>query len=161
MITSKEIVIAIDPGKQGGFAAFNNRSKELLEAHKMPETEPEIAELFRNFYKRFGKKLFFVMEKVGFHKKGNAAQTSVSFGTHCGYLRACIEMMKCPLIEIRAQPWMKGFLGRKPPSGDSYAQKKKRKNTIKEHALKLYPDGYIILNTADAVGIGHYFIHSK
>ena len=154
------VIIAIDPGKNGGIAWRDTGG--VFHCAKMPDTERDIADKIASLIpsqevydadlrmystQRAHDPICFI-EKVGFHRVGNSASSSVKFGTHVGFLRGVLTCFHIPFEEVAPQKWMKS-LGALPKDV------RQRKNRIKEIAQQRYPSlgAKITLHTADAIAI--------
>lgn len=139
--TTTMILIGIDPGASGGVAIFDANTNQI-ELFKCPETETEIAHLFRFIVSERARAL---IEKV--HAMPGQGVTSMfSFGRNYGFLRGCLIAFQIPFDEIPPQRWQKalGCLTK----GD--------KNVSKAKAQQLYPKLKITHATADALCILEY-----
>jgi len=135
--------IYCDPGKSGAFAWCD---KGTINTQKMPSTFPDIAEFLKELKSQGYEKL--VLEKVGFHRVGNSASSSVKFSRHMGHLEAIGYCMGLKVDYISPQVWMKKL-------GSLPKEKKDRKNKIKELMQLSYPSIKVTLALSDALGMYH------
>jgi hypothetical protein len=148
-------LLAIDPGVSGGIAWTDYDGQ--VQVIPMPEIMTEQVDALRSIIaemrpiERPGVKCF--MEKVGMHRKGNSASSSVKFARHCGNLETILYMISVSTEQVSPQKWQKMFTLPK--------DKKQRKNAIKEQMARLYPHLKVTLKTADALAILTYAMKQK
>ena len=92
------------------------------------------------------KNLKAVVEKVGFHRQGNSATASCKFARHVGHIEAALYTCGIPFVEVTPHKWMAAI-------GTMPADKKARKNAIKEEMARRFPHLMVTLGVADALGI--------
>jgi hypothetical protein len=143
------LLIAIDPGANGGIAASHDGSAPVV--MKMPETPKDIYDLLSGLCHAAGiipehLPCKAIVEKVGMHRQGNNASASCKFARHCGHIEMALIALGIPFEEVTPQKWMKS-LGAMPK------EKKDRKNHIKDIAQRRFPAIKVTLWSADALGI--------
>jgi len=176
-------LIAIDPGKTGAIVkAFLNKDNvwEDIGIFKMPDTLKGIIELIENITEPFIvdsqiPKICYI-EKVGEHRQGNDASSSVTLSKHYGFLTGVLMTLRIKIAdEVDPRVWEREIAGPskkyatklkditdiKKRNREAYARKKERKQRIKDKVQKLYPDLKITNDTADAVGILEYGIRKE
>ncbi len=136
-------ILCIDPGASGGLALVCNDG--TVEAYPMRDGMTEQIDAIRHIAAT-NPGLMAVIEKVGFHRPGNSAVSTAKFARHCGHLEAALYSVGVPFEEVAPGVWMKA-LGALP------ADKKARKNAIKENVARRFPHLAITLKTADALGM--------
>lgn len=141
------MIIAIDPGKSGGFAVGGDISSPAL--HNMPDTLGDLVGLFREF--PTGSVVY--MEKVGGYAGGAGAPGSAmfNFGKGVGHLEAISYSLGFETRQVMPQKWQKAL-----SLGTSTGMTKGEwKNKLKATAQQLYPNLKVTLSTSDALLIYH------
>lgn len=87
-----------------------------------------------------------VIENVGFHRPGNSAVATAKFARHVGHIEAALYTLGVPTITVTPTKWMSA-LGTMP------ANKRERKNAIKERAARMFPHLSVTLKISDALGM--------
>ncbi len=136
-------ILAIDPGVSGGYAV--QPPYGVVEAAPMPEGMTAQIDAIRAIAANF-KNLKAVVEKVGFHRQGNSATASCQFARHVGHIEAALYTCGIPFVEVTPHKWMAAI-------GTMPADKKARKNFIKEEMARRFPHLKVTLGVADALGI--------
>jgi len=136
-------ILCIDPGASGGLALLNHES--IIAAFPMPEGMTAQIDAIRAMAVA-NPGLVAVMEKVGFHRPGNSAVASCKFARHVGHLEAALYTCGIPFVEVTPHKWMAAI-------GTMPADKKARKNAIKEEMARRFPHLMVTLGVADALGI--------
>ena len=142
-------MIAIDPGKSGGIAWVDERG--MVDSMKMPDGMTSIAdELIDLAAMLSGGKMppLCWIEKVGTYMPGNSGPAAATFARHCGHLEAITYCIDLPTQQVTPNGWMKGM---GLPTGK--ANKKARKDKVKEMMQRRYPHLKVTLYVADALGI--------
>lgn len=138
-------IVAIDPGASGGIAWHDG---ETVQCAKMPDTISDLCDLLMDLLLQ-SPEFRVVLERVGFHVKGNSASASCKFARHCGQIEGALAGMNISFSDVAPQRWMKS-LGALPKD------KADRKRRIKEIVQSRYPYLKITNATADALGILAY-----
>ncbi len=139
MIRQDQIkLLAIDPGKTGAFA-WTDADGEVHDLN-MPETVHEVVAILRAL-----DPARVVIEKVGFHRVGNNAQSSATFARHVGELHGVMAALHIPFVEVAPKVWQ-GWLGELPK--DKAARKSEIRRLV-ECAI----GSRVTKRNADAVGI--------
>lgn len=133
-----KVVVGIDPGKSGAIAIkFNNG----VITYDCPETQKEVCDLVAEL----PKESFCYLEKV--HSMPKQGVKSVwSFSANYATWQTALICNGIPFIEVSPQSWMKAM-------GNLPADKKLRKNAIKDAMQKMYPSLKVTINNADALAI--------
>ena len=134
-------MIAIDPGASGAIV-FD--TPDGIRIEKMPETQRDVFDLLM-LARGAGNNLC-VIEKVGMHRQGNAASSSVKFARMCERVEMGAICCGLGVDLVTPQKWMKS-LGALPKD------KKDRKNAIKAAMQMRFPQVKIVLWNADALAI--------
>lgn len=137
-------IIAIDPGQNGGIA-IEGLDWDTVIVERMPDTYPGIMDLFQRLSMEMIRPRA-VLEKVGFHVKGNNASASVKFGRHMGHLEMALYAANIPVRWVTPKQWQR-LLGTLPKD------KNARKRRIKEIMAGYHPELHVTLWNADALGI--------
>ena len=137
--------VGIDPGQSGGIAVLCGGT---VDAHKMPETERDIWQIFKDVEMP----CIAVIEKVHSMPDQGVA-SSFKFGRGYGFLRGCLIAGGIPFEEVTPQAWIKGLA---IPSKAKTETRTQWKNRLKAMAQQLYPDLKVTLATADALLIATY-----
>lgn len=139
------LTIAIDPGASGGIAAQCQDGRVF--ATKMPDTPKDIYDLLAGInHSAYSHHVCAIVERVGFHVKGNSAMASCKFARHCGHIEMALISCGISFEEVTPQKWMK-YIGVMPK------EKAARKNHIKDLMQRRYPEIKVTLWNADALGI--------
>lgn len=101
-MTDPEFYLGIDPGMSGGIAFVSN---ELVEAHKMPETERDTYDLVSKYAPCIR---FALIERVHSMPKQGVA-SSFKFGRNYGFLRGVLIATQVRFDEITPQAWQKAM----------------------------------------------------
>ena len=136
-------ILCIDPGASGGLALLNHES--IIAAFPMPDGMTGQIDAIRHIAAT-NPGIMTVLEKVGFHRPGNSAVSTAKFARHCGHLEAALYTWGIPFVEVTPHKWMAAI-------GTMPADKKARKNFIKEEMARRFPHLKVTLGVADALGI--------
>ena len=146
-------IIAIDPGKSGGFAWTNQDGKGCC---KMPETEGDVADKLRSL--SVHKPTAYVEEVGGFCGKGHPGSAMFTFGRGFGFTLGCLMAMGVPVVLVKPQKWQKHFgLG----TASACDGKTEWKNKLKAEAQRRHPDLDITLATSDALLLLDYALAQR
>jgi hypothetical protein len=137
-------IIAIDTGKNGGFAWRDREG--VARAVKMPSGMTEQVDGLRALRVELGKTVSAVVEKVGTYRPGNSGPAAATFARHCGHIEAALFVLGISTEQVAPGVWMRS-LGTLPK------EKTARKNAIKEAMQRKHPHIKVTLSTADALGI--------
>jgi len=144
----EEIIIAIDPGRSGGFAV---KDSEGIRLYPMPENEFRTVKLIDSIAPR-EQSVRAVIEHVGSLGPGDPlkGQRLFNFGRGYGFLRGAVIERQIPLTHYRPQVWQKSL--------GITSKGQERKRELKERALSLYPElaKQITLKTCDALLLLNY-----
>ena len=154
MNNNDNIIIAIDPGANGGIAVWDGNRATV---EPMPDTETEIAAAIDNivFTAPSPAMPTAYVEKVGGFVKGAAAPGSAmfNFGKSYGILLGVLAAFRVRTVLVTPQAWQKGLgLGTRGKDTDKAAWKRK----LKGEAGRLYPECRPTLKTSDALLILEY-----
>lgn len=139
------ILIGIDPGASGGISVLE---KGELATYKMPETEADIVNFFRQFDPNNSKAM---IERL--HGLPRMSSTAMfSFGRNYGTLRTALAALKIPFDDVPPKNWQKVF---------SICYQKKmssnqKKNITKAKAQQLFPYLTVTHAVADSLLILEY-----
>lgn len=143
------LLIAIDPGANGGIAIQAQGYTSPPVVVKMPETPKDIHELLGGILSSGGLNhggACAIVEKVGMHRQGNNASASCKFARHCGHIEMALIALGIPFEEVTPQKWMKSM-------GVMPKEKQARKNHIKDIVQRRFPTIKCTLWNSDALGI--------
>lgn len=152
----KKIIIAIDPGANGGIAIAFPDGKFLAEP--MPKTEGDILDYLYSYIAgptREGTWVVVFIEHVGGYVSGHCAPGSAmfNFGMGFGFLKGVTMALGARLELVRPQVWQKPLrLG----TAASCANKTAWKNKLKAEAQRRFPGIKVTLQTADALLLLEY-----
>lgn len=156
-----KVIIAIDPGKSGGYAVHWGHSDSYIgtqprgvSVYKMPESEVELIDQIKSVKSYAGEEKYeieAVIETVGGYIGGKGAPGSsmFNFGFSTGFVHGALIALGIPLHEIRPQEWQK-----RVNAGTSkiHGTKPKWKRHLVNLAKKHFPSvSGINLSTADAL----------
>lgn len=135
------MIVAIDPGANGGIAIMTNSGNVVVEKLR---SESLKAMLYQ--FKTFTGNDTIALEDVGFHVKGNNAQASATFAKHVGHLEMALAANWLEPVYVKPREWMKAL-------GPLPKDKSERKNEIKRLMQERYPHIKVTLWSSDALGI--------
>lgn len=136
-----KLYIGIDPGLSGGIAFIPDNGTPW--AHKMPETDKDLMELFRDSINLSEPRA--LIELV--HSSPQmGVKSAFTFGEGYGRLQMALTALGIPYERVRPQAWQKA-LG---------CMTKGDKNVSKRRAQELFPDIKVTHSTADALLIAEY-----
>lgn len=146
------LIIGIDPGSSGGIAWQTLGKREYADATKLPDTEADVAALFRELMTREAN-WFAYLERVG--ATPQMGRTSAfTFGRSYGFVRGILIGLAIPFIEVTPVKWQAEFglrQGKKLGQGDV-----EKHNAIKGKAQQLFPALKITHSKAAALLIAEY-----
>ena len=135
------VIMAIDPGKNGGIAWWDGKKTDYA---KMPETEGDICLLIEGV-----KPDAVYLEKVGGYVRGRSQPGSsmFNFGRGYGYILGVCAALDISVILITPQLWQKSAgCGTRGKLTDT-----QWKNKLKAEAQRRYPALKVTLWLADAL----------
>lgn len=148
-------IVAIDPGKSGGFAWQRIDGEVQLRA--MPDTLGDVAGIIGEIIKEAGGAhwVHVRLEQVGGFVRGmegrQPGSAMFSFGMGYGYIQGLCAGLGVRLELVTPQRWQKGL---SLPTGGKQDERKRR---LKEEAQRRYPGVKgITLKTCDALLIWEY-----
>ena len=132
-MTRGDSILAIDPGKRGGFAYWRF-GKDLLNNVELTKFTTESD--FINYVIRLDlEDLICVIEDVPvFVSPLTKNSDSFKLGYNYGFEVGCIRTLQIPVHLIKPKEWQKGLQGLKHKMG--YTD---RKRALKDNALRLFP----------------------
>ena len=137
-------IIAFDPGKSGGVCI--RHADGSIELHPF-RVEHEYIEFIS------GLDYEAVVEDVpAFVSSATSNASSFKLGYNFGFIVGSLRASRLPTHLVKPQVWQKGLIGLNPKMG--YTD---RKRTLKDNAIRLYPDLKITNATADAVLIMNWY----
>jgi hypothetical protein len=145
-----KIIIAIDPGANGGMAVQWRDGKVTAFTFKSQSDWCEEIDGILDHGGIIHRTLVCYIEKVGGYVGGKGAPGSsmFNFGHGVGFMEGYIHALEVPTTLIRPQEWQKRLsLG----TSKSHASKTKWKNHLKDAASRLFPEIKVTLKTADAL----------
>jgi len=151
--------MAVDPGKSGAIALFDECSNDISVFPFKAMTEVEIAEAVRAALERSkdaqgNPSITAMVERVGGHVAGSDQPGSAmfTFGRNTGFVLGCLAALRIPTVEVVPQKWQ-AFAGAGTKGG-------RTKTEWKRHLLGLaqnqYPGKKLTVGVADAVLILAY-----
>lgn len=139
---NRENILAIDPGKSGGFAYADSEGN--IHCCPMPQTEGDVLDTLRTL-SASGIRTAIVEHVVGFIP-GSGAGAMFTFGEGFGFLKGCLMSLGYRVELVRPAKWQGALsLGTKAAHGKQW------KNHLKETAQRLFPGCEVTLKTADAL----------
>lgn len=133
--------VGIDPGKTGAISIIN-KDKSLVECYRIPDSERELVEIFRDLE---GKVYLCLLEKVS-SMPGQGVKSMFTFGKGYGFLRACLMAFNIPFDDVLPNTWQKALS----------CQTKGDKNVSKNKASQLFPKIKMTHWKADSLLISEY-----
>lgn len=145
------ITIGIDPGNSGGVAVLGTAT----ETHNMPETYPDIYNLFRDILGNHpGDEVLAVLEDVGHGLPGQSSKATAVFARHNGHLEMALYALGVRTVKVTPQKWQKSYSNSLGKS--SQYEKREWKNRLKGLAQQMFPSEKVTLKNADALLIANY-----
>ena len=142
-------LLAIDPGKSGGVAYYNNGDIELRKF----TTEGDLSK----FVEELPSEIIAIVEDVPkFVSASTSSSSSFKLGYNYGYHMGSLRTRRIPVNLVKPQVWQKGLQGLRPKMG--YTD---RKRILKDNAMRLYPDLKITHATADALLILNWYLNKS
>jgi len=147
---SSATILAVDPGKTGGWAWRNYDGVVTL---RKWTTEDAFLDFVSDG--SFSEPYQAVVEDVPvFVSAATSNASSFKLGYNYGYICGVIRANFVPLELIKPREWQKGLSGLKPRMGYTA-----RKRMLKDNAKRLYPKQEGLTNaTADALLIMHHYL---
>jgi hypothetical protein len=105
-------LITIDPGANGGICLqYRDEFQEITDicCYKIPVSLVDLAALLTALRRKVPEELRAILEDVGFHRQGSAAQGSVKLARHVGQLEGILMLLDIPCEYVRPQDWMQAF----------------------------------------------------
>lgn len=148
------IVIGIDPGKQGGIAIYE-RGSESIKTIKMPETAEDMAALFSHYAENYRPIAF--LEKLNVHRDDVSIPGKI-FGiqklmANFEQLKAALELSGVPYCLVHPLSWEHRLGLRVKGLKEEKAERKRR---YAAYAGRLYPLHRVTLWNADAILLMHF-----
>ena len=156
-----KVIIAVDPGKSGGYAVHWGHSDSYIgtqprgiSVYKMPDSEVELIDQIKSVKSYADEEKYeieAVIETVGGYTggEGNPGSRMFNFGFSAGFVHGAIIALGIPLHEIRPQEWQKRVnAGGSKTHASKYAWKRHLVNLAKKHFPQV---SGINLHTADAL----------
>lgn len=147
--------LAIDPGSSSGAIAHVSKGQGLTVVN-MPETQLDIWRTLQAMTHGSPVGTRILMENVGGTKPGNAARSARTFAEHVGGLKMALLALGVTHELVVPNKWMTELFGTNVPHGNSYEEKKARKQFIYGRMQSEYPGLHFTKDQADAVGILTY-----
>jgi len=147
-------VIAVEPGKSGGIAV---QHEDLFASYSMPKTEGDILDLLRTWAAtgRYGAVAYIELVPIGMPGKGAAM---AKLNANAAFIRGCFMALNVRMILIRPGEWQQYYnLGKRATCKSDTEWK----NKLKAEAQRRFPTQTVTLDTADALLILDYALHSK
>lgn len=135
-------IAAIDPGGSGAIAWISWNGEWGLSP--IPKAPRDWYELLKHL-----NPAKVLVEKVGFHRVGNSASSSVKFARTCGIMEGFLVALSTPQEQVVPSKWMQGLLG----AGNVPKERAERKRAIQAKVQMLRPAIRTTLETADALGM--------
>lgn len=135
------LLVAIDPGKSGGFAICSNGN---VTAEKMADSA---ADIFNQLPLNFGNNDSAIAWLEHVHAMpGDGAKSMFTFGQNFGRLEMALAAHAIPYELVSPNKWMKKF-------GSLPIDKSERKKAIKAKVQARFPHIKVTLATADALAM--------
>ena len=152
------LTIAIDPGKQGGYAIAWGGLNDI-NLHKLGE-DFEFVEHIKELKNHPDvESIEAVVELVPPYAGKVRIPSSASFklGFSCGFLHGVLRTAEIPFTLVRPQEWQKGLGGL-----SGLASSHKRKKVLMNHAKQFFPQVKgLTLKTADAILILRHHLNNN
>lgn len=150
--TMNKIIIGIDPGASGGIAVLEDSH---IETHNMPDTFPDIYNLFADITGTHpGKDFLAVLEDVGHGMPGQSSKATAMFARHNGHIEMALYSLGIRAFKVTPQKWQKHYSNSLGKS--SGYEKREWKNKLKGLAQQMFPSEKVTLKNADAILLAYY-----
>ena len=145
-------IIAVDPGKSGGYAISVDGA---IEAHPYRD-ETEFLEHVHELIERPDLTAIeaAVEEVPKFVGRNIPCSTTFVLGYHYGWIVGALRALAIPVHLYRPQVWQKGL------SGVREAKGAKKKRVLRDHATRLFPSLKPTMATADAILILRHHLNT-
>lgn len=156
-VSESMIYVGIDPGANGAIV-FGSSEDRTLAIYKMPETEAETWNVFKNFRLPRLHPIVAVIERVGGYVQGKdfvaGSSAMFNFGMGYGRLLMALTAAEIPYSQVTPQKWQKA-LGISPRIGKGETDTQ-FKNRLRDVAQQIYPYNKVTLQIADALLLLEY-----
>lgn len=163
------IIIAIDPGQNGGIAVLNSDTRKILYRTKMPcivDGEVDVVRVAKILYKFKKQNAIVFLEKVQ-NIKGASSRTTFAFGLNLGLMKGIIGALRMECHMVHPKTWQKvAWAGVTPKTKkENGRDKTDTKATSLVSAKRLFPSEDFLATAksrvphdgiVDAVLIGYY-----
>ena len=137
------VIIAVDPGKSGGYAISVDGA---IEAHPYRD-ETEFLDHIHELIERPDLTALEAAGEEGPKFVGRTIPGATTFvlGYHYGWIVGALRALAIPVHLYRPQVWQKGLSGVREAKGS------KKKRVLRDHATRLFPSLKPTMATADAI----------
>jgi hypothetical protein len=141
------MIIAIDPGANGGYAVQFDDGRVIAE--KLPETDGDFLYEMKDLWRSVNGSPTCIIEGQTFCAGGKCSAPAIGkFGDSCGFVRGVCQALGFVILRPKPQEWQKVFhLGTRADAGSKTAWK----NKLKGEAERRFPVIKVTLATADAL----------
>jgi hypothetical protein len=149
------ILVAVDPGAEGGIAI--RWPDGVTEARPMPKTLPDMLDMWRGIVLAARVAPHVLIEDPGLYVNEKAPRSVLLLHQRVGELRGACLAFECTVEMVRPQQWQK-FIPNLPRGQKN---KTKRKNRTKGFAQEMFGDPKTTHKTGEAYCILYYGMRSR
>lgn len=138
-------ILAIDPGKAGGFALHDG---ETVTTWPMPQTDGDVVDLLVSIKEQHPDVEVVIEQVRGYAGKAQPGSAMFRFGWGVGGLHHACLALGIRLTQVTPQRWQRAIAGLGIKGG---RQTREWKNALKAEAQRRYPEQRVTLKTCDAL----------
>lgn len=155
MQRQSEVILAIDPGSQGGYAVCLGGLRNIT-LHNLQSNADFVDHLLALEEAHKGL-LHAVLENPPPYIAGKnvPSHTSFKLGRNCGFLEGVLRGRRIPVELVSPKKWQAGLQGLKGVTGAP------RKRLLRDHACRLFPSLNPTLKTCDALLLASFHLNNN
>lgn len=145
------MIIAIDPGKNGGLVL--RQANEIISVDAMPSTCMDLTELLEH-YKALSiqsNETLTAYIEVVHAMPGQGTVSMFTFGQGFGHLEQALADFRIRTVKVQPHAWQTAL-----SLSSKGKTKREHKNVLKQKAQELFPNVKVTLGNADALLISEY-----
>lgn len=145
------MIIAIDPGKNGGLVLRSRN--EILSVDAMPATCMDLTELLESYKLKAiqANETLTAYIEVVHSMPGQGTVSMFTFGQGFGHLEQALADFRIRTVKVQPNAWQTAL-----SLSSKGKTKREHKNVLKQRAQELFPNIKVTLGNADALLISEY-----